>query len=134
MFLCALFNTPEAQVDDITTIYSAKLVRTPEYLVPLAVGYVQHMPIVTQVAFPMKQPTFPMPRAWPRVFNWREVVNYCYENVNDPSVTNMPLNAIATTHRMKIRGRHCSIAQVLRANALCRWRFWRHVFKTRVAC
>jgi hypothetical protein len=113
MFLCALFNTTEAEVD--TILYVGKVVRTPEYLVPLAVGFVQPMPIVTCPAFPMRRPTRPVPRAWPRVFNWREVVN-------DPSVGGRvgDLKSVDTTQRVKIRGRYCSIAQLLRTYALCK--------------
>jgi hypothetical protein len=110
MFLCALFKATGARVD---TMYSSKIVRTPEYLVPLAVGYVQHMPIATQASFPMRQPARPVPRAWSKLFNW-------YEVVQDPSVGGRvgDLKSVATTQRAKIRGRYCSSAQVVRTYAL----------------
>jgi hypothetical protein len=110
IFLCALFNTAEAEVD---TISVGKVVRTPEYLVPLAVGHVEHMPIVTRPAFPMRQPTRPVSRAWPKLFDWGQVVQ-------DPSVGGRvgDLKSVATTERVKIRGRYCFIALVLRIYAL----------------
>jgi hypothetical protein len=90
-----------------------KVVRTPEYVVPLAVGHVQHMPTETWPAFPMRQPARPVSRAWPKLFDWGQVVN-------DPSVGGRvgDLKSAATNRRMKIRGRYCPIAQVLRTYAL----------------
>jgi hypothetical protein len=111
MFLCALFNVTGARVDSIYG--GGKMVRTPEYLVPLAVGFVKHMPIVTLSPFPMRRPMFAVSRAWPKLFDWGQVVN-------DPSVGGRidDLKSVATTERVKIRGQYCSIAQLLRTYAL----------------
>jgi hypothetical protein len=104
VFLCALFHDASRWVQEFHT--GLIVPNYPEYLVPIAVGYIKRPPKL---------------QVTPTLRSRRRRIRCKLEGVDQKFGGHVgDLKSVDTTLRMKIRGRHCSIAQVLGTYALCK--------------